>query len=69
MGIEQNSDLQMKIATANNQVFVAKSNDPGSIDHAIALMGLARLLADHREGPAILKGLNKQNKKINKTQI
>ncbi len=63
MGIEQNSDLQMKIATANNQVFVAKSKDPGSVEHAKALIGLARLLADHREGPATLKALNKQNKK------
>ena len=63
MGIEQNPDLRMKIATANNQVFVAKSQDSGSTDHAKALIGLARLLADHREGPAVLKDLNNPNKK------
>lgn len=61
--IEQNPDLIISIGAAHNKVFMAESQKLGSNEHAIALVELARLVANNAGGLTIVRDLNKPKTK------
>ncbi|PIT89396.1 MAG: hypothetical protein COU27_00675 [Candidatus Levybacteria bacterium CG10_big_fil_rev_8_21_14_0_10_36_7] len=58
----ENGEQRLKIATLHNRVIIAKKASLGSDNHAIAIITLAREIADNPNSISVLKDLNNGKK-------